>query len=83
MGEPDTRIEEKASRTPAGVLPAPRKGIARPWLQVVLILGLFGAAVWVALDGWRLWAILLTVAGVAFLGSFILRWMVGDEYGRS
>jgi fatty acid desaturase len=83
MGAPGSRTEEKASKTPAGMLPVPRKGIARPWLQVALIVGLFGAAVWVALDGWRLWAILLAVAGVAFMGSFILRWMVGDEYGRS
>jgi hypothetical protein len=53
------------------------------WLQVSLIVALFGAAVYVMLDGRYLWAALLAIAGGAFGLSFLLRKMVGDEYGRA
>jgi hypothetical protein len=62
----------------------PRRPVLAPqWLQVVLIVGLLGAAVYVALDGRYLWAGLLAVAGLAFGVSYLLRRAVGDEYGRS
>jgi hypothetical protein len=62
----------------------PRRPLLAPdWLQVSLILGLLGAAVYVAINGRYLWGALLAVAGAAFGLSFVLRRMVGDEYGRS
>jgi hypothetical protein len=69
---------------PAPPLRQPRPPLlAPPWLQVALILGLLAAAVFVGLNDHYLWAALLAVAGVAFGVSFLLRRMVGDEYGRS
>jgi fatty acid desaturase len=62
---------------------ARRPMLAPQWLQVVLIVGLLGAAVYVWLDGWHVWAGLLAVAGLAFGACFLLRRMVGDEYGRA
>jgi hypothetical protein len=60
-----------------------RSALAPQWLQALLIVGLLGAAVFVALDGRYVWAALLAVAGLAFGVSFMLRRMVGDDYGRS
>jgi hypothetical protein len=62
---------------------ARRPVLAPQWLQVLLIVGLLAAAVYVWLDGWHIWAGLLTVAALAFGASFLLRRMVGDEYGRA
>ena len=63
---------------------ATRTGLRAPnWLQVVLIFALLGSAVFVALNGRYLWAILLAVAGLSFGASYLLRHMVGDDYGRA
>jgi hypothetical protein len=56
---------------------------APEWLQAFVIVALFGAAVFVALDGRFLWCSLLATAGLAFGLSFLLRRAVGDEYGRT
>ncbi len=75
-------VEDVAPLGPAS--PKARQWTLAPdWLQVVLIFGLLGAAVFVALDERYLWATLLAVAGGAFGVSFVLRRMVGDEYGRT
>lgn len=69
-----------------GAAPLPRRRrftLAPNWLQVALIAGLLGAAVFVALDERYLWSALLAVAGLAFGASYVLRRMVGDEYDRA
>ena len=77
-------VEPPAQPAPALPPAKPRRPVLAPdWLQVTLILGLLGAAVYVALDEHYLWGTLLAVAGTAFGVSFLLRRMVGDEYGRA
>jgi len=69
---------------PAAPPREPRRPLLAPdWLQAALILALLGAAIYVALDDHYLWGALLAVAGAAFGLSFVLRRMVGDEYGRT
>ena len=53
------------------------------WLQALLIFALFGAAIFVGVNGRYLWCALLAVAGTAFGASYVLRRMVGDEYDRA
>jgi hypothetical protein len=64
-------------RTPCRELRAPN------WLQVLVIFALLGSAIFVALDGHYLWCALLAFAALAFGASFLLRRMVGDDYGRA
>jgi hypothetical protein len=73
-----------ASRLAPAPLPRPRRELRAPnWLQVCIIFALLGSAAYVALDGRYLWCALLAVAGLAFGASFLLRYMVGDDYGRA
>jgi hypothetical protein len=60
---------------------APRGAPA--WLQVAVILGLLAASLFVGLNGRFLWSFWLALAGVAFGLSYLLRRMVGDDYGRT
>ena len=73
--------------SPTTKAPAPLAKPRRRWrapdgLQVAVILGLFGAAIFVATQGRYLWCVLLVIPGVLFAISFLLRRMVGDEYDR-
>lgn len=61
---------------------AGRKLRAPEWLQLAVILGLLGSALYVGTEGRYLWAALLAVAGITFGLAFILRRMIGDEYDR-
>ena len=62
----------------------PRRGLRAPnWLQFAVILALFGSAIFVGLNGRYLWCALLALAAIAFGISFLLRHMVGDDYGRT
>jgi hypothetical protein len=92
----NTTLQSPPARTAgpksaSSVTPAPGTPIENPkatfrapnWLQLLIIVGLMGSAVFVAIQGRYLWCSLLAVAGVAFGASFILRRMVGDEYDRS
>jgi len=63
--------------------PRKRFTLAPNWLQVTLIVGLLGAAVFVALNERYLWSCLLAVAGLCFGASYVLRRMVGDDYDRA
>jgi hypothetical protein len=84
MSRSTTPLEPSAQPARSALPEKPRPPLLAPnWLQVSLILELLGAAVYVALNEHYLWGALLAVAGVAFGGSFVLRKMVGDEYGRS
>ena len=56
---------------------------APDWLQLFVIIGLLGAAVFVALFGRYIWCFWLALAGIAFGIAFVLRRMVGDEYDRT
>ena len=65
-------------------LAPPRRELRAPnWLQVLVIFALLGSAVYVAIDEHYLWCALLAVAGLAFGASYLLRHMVGDDYGRA
>jgi hypothetical protein len=77
------RVLPEEQRPSAQPRRAHRPVLASQWLQAVLIVGLLGAAVYVWLDGWHIWAGLLVVASLTFGASFLLRRMVGDEYGRT
>jgi len=62
----------------------PRRELRAPnWLQIAVILALFASAIFVAFDGRYLWCALLALAAIAFGISFLLRHMVGDDYGRT
>ena len=72
-----------APETPS-VPPEPKRELRAPnWLQVFLIFALLGSAVFVAVQDHYLWGALLAIAGLAFGASFVLRRMVGDDYGRA
>ena len=60
-----------------------RINFAPRWLQVVLIVALLGSALFVMWNERYLWGVLLLVADAAFGLSFLLRRMVGDDYGRA
>ena len=79
---PSSALEPRMEPAPPPAEPR-RPALAPNWLQAALILGLLGAAAYVAVEGHYLWGALLGVAGAAFGVSFVLRRMVGDEYGRS
>ena len=84
MTPPPPPIGPPAQPAPAAGPRERRRSLLAPdWLQALLILALLGAAIYVALDDHYLWGALLAVAGAAFGFSFVLRRMVGDEYGRT
>jgi hypothetical protein len=53
------------------------------WLQVLVIIGLLSAGILLALNSHVLWGTLLAIGGSSFGLSFILRRMIGDDYGRA
>lgn len=53
------------------------------WLQVALIILLLASAIWAFFFLNRLLALLFAIGGLAFLISFLLRRMIGDDYGRT
>ena len=62
----------------------PKRELRAPnWLQFGIIIALLASAIFVAVNEHYLWGILLAVAGLAFGASYLLRRMVGDDYGRA